>query len=575
MTRNFRPMSAGVVTFAALAAPLLLGACKGDETAAPAPTDTSDTGAVDAPGGATLWTSGPIACEDPDSREADGPVYTGSFGADWAAQGHTGEGPDALGGGLTIADLDGDGFLDIYLPQVGADQLYLQQEGTLVDVSSTHLPEGLAEQSTAATAADIDGDGDLDLLVATSESENRLLLNDGSGAFSDGTAAAGLGEQGWPTNSIVPGDIDGDGDLDLFAATWRGCMDPWIPENAYTDTPQVLFENQGDGTFVDVSDRLPAELFEVSLVRLATFLDVDGDGDVDLYLDTDVMPTQEACLEGNRLFVNDGTGHFAEADDEVGANVRIAGMGLGVGDINGDGYPELAMSSIAEIMFLETDGALSWYDSTLVRGLAVDAEAEARWSGWGTELADVDNDGDLDLYMGFGALSAGVPESEDNPAEQPDALYLQGEDGTFTDVAADWGVDHVESTRAVATIDFDGDGFLDLAHRVVDGPATIQLSRCDESAWLEVRVQGDDANTQALGTRVELTAGDQTWTRWIGVGGTGLHSSVPTSAHFGLGDVEEVGMTVHWPDGRRTDVEVLKTRQIVALKPHAQEGAAD
>jgi len=534
--------------------------------------DTGDTAEPEHQGGATLWTSGPITCEDPDARETAGPLYTASFGSDWAAQGHTGEAPDALGGGLTIADLDGDGALDVYLPQVGADQLYLQEEGTLVDMSATNLPEGLDEQSTAATAADIDGDGDLDLLIATSEGENRLLLNDGSGSFTDGTAAAGLGEQGWPTSSIVPGDIDGDGDLDLFAATWRGCMDPWIPENAYADTPQVLFENQGDGTFVDVSDRLPAELFEMSLVRLATFLDVDLDGDVDLYLDSDVMPTQEACLEGNRLLVNDGTGHFSEADDETGANVRIAGMGLGVGDLNGDGYPELAMSSLAEVVFLETDAALSWYDSSLVRGLAVDAEAEARWSGWGTELADVDNDGDLDIYMGFGALSAGVPEAEDNPAEQPDALYLQGSDGTFTEVSADWDVDDVASTRAVAAVDFDGDGFLDLAHRVVDGPATIQLSRCDESAWLQVRVEGDDANTQALGTRVVLTAGEQTWTRWIGVGGTGLHSSVAPSAHFGLGDVEEVALTVHWPDGRRTDVAVVKTRQVVALKPHAQEG---
>jgi len=553
-----------------------------DDTAAPddsaAPEDTGpgdDTATPDGLVAATITEGAVVVCSDPDARDA-GPFVTAEFGPDWANQTTSEESSDPLAaGGMTVADLTGDGRVDVYLPHVGADQLFVgQPDGTLADESDARLATDGIPSATAAAAVDIEGDGDLDLFVPTTIGENRLLLNDGAGYFTDGTDATGLGGQGWPGTHGVFGDMDGDGDLDLFVVTFRNCdpdsvyADP-DPENPWAETPQALWENQGDGTFVDVSDRITDHPGIYGRMRAAAWIDVDGDTDLDVHIVSD-HPWGSDCTFDNQLYRNEEA-HFTDAASDLSLDLRMEGMGMGIGDLNEDGTPDFVMSDMQRMWVVESDSMGGWYNSTLVRGLEFSSEESGSWSGWGTELSDLDNDGDLDLYMSFGWL-ADAPRSPMNPEDQPDMLFLQESTGTFTEVGSSWGVDDAASNRAVVTVDINDDGWLDLGRRTINGAAKFDLSQCGEAAWLKVALTAPGPNPRAVGAVVLVRTGDQTQRRWLTVGGTGLQSSVEPIAHFGLGDADTVDvLEVQWPDGGISRFTDVGTKRSVTVARTAEE----
>jgi hypothetical protein len=531
------------------------------------PPDSGDSGEPEDLVPATVTQGDPIVCADPGAR-ASVPLVSPDFGADWAAQNATGGSADPIAaGGLTIADLTGDGLTDIYLPQVGTDQLYIgQSDGSFTDETSIRLPDYGIPSATAATAVDIEGDGDLDLFITTSLDQNRLLLNDGTGHFTDNTEAAGLAGQGWPAAASLWGDMDGDEDLDLFVVTFRTC-DPAIttdPDNPWADTPQALWENQGDGTFVDVTERIPEHPGGEGRFRAGAWIDLDGDWDLDLHLVSD-RGVSSSCMEPNRVYRNDGE-TFTEASAGMALDITMEGMGLGIGDLNEDGIPDFGMSDMRRLWIVESDPTGAWYDSTAVRGLRYDPDAAERWSGWGMELADLDNDTDLDLFMTFGGLPD-APPADMNPMEQPDALFLQSsEDGTFTEVSAEWGVDDMDSNRATVIADINGDGWLDLARRTLDGAATVLLAQCGAESWISVDLHQPGANPRAIGAIVRVVTGERTLTRWITAGATGLQSSSPAIAHFGLSDATQVDrLDVRWPDGTLSRFTTLEVNRLTAV----------
>jgi hypothetical protein len=524
---------------------------------------------------ATLTEGEAVICVDPGAREL-GPVYIPHFGPDWSNQPFTAPSTDPLAaGGMTVADLTGDGRLDVYLPHIGADRLYVgQPDGTLADESDARLATDGIPSATAAAAVDIEGDGDLDLFITTTIGENRLLLNDGAGYFTDATEAAGLGGQGWPGTHGIFGDMDGDGDLDLFVVTFRNCDPDSVhaepdPENPWADTPQALWENQGDGTFIDVSDRITDHPGIYGRMRAAAWIDVDGDIDLDLHIVSD-HPWGSECTEDNQLYRNEEA-HFTDAGAEMFLDLRMEGMGLAIGDLNEDGTPDFAMSDMQRMWMVESDSMGGWYNSTLVRGLEFDSEATGSWTAWGTELADLDNDGDLDLYMSFGWLSD-APASPMNPENQPDMLFIQDSSGTFSEVGASWGVDDVASNRAVVMVDMDGDGWLDLGRRTINGDAAFWMSRCGDAAWLKVYLEAPGPNPRGVGAVVLVRTGDRTQRRWLTVGGTGLQSSTELVAHFGLGDAESVDLLeVQWPDGVVSQFTDVGTKRSVVVARSIEE----
>lgn len=295
-------------------------------------------------------------------------------------------------------------------------------------------------------------------------------------------------------------------------------------------------------------------------------MDADGDGDPDIYVVNDFG----SRLTPNTLLFNDGTGHFQESPPN-GSQVAACGMGLGIGDINEDGLPDFLVTSVDRLYLLESVEGFGWVDTALARGLTV-PEGHDRHVAWGAQLEDFNNDGLLDAYVAYGHLRTEEEEEFEeyfgtaNPLNQKDALFLQNPDGSFSQVAEQWGIANPGRNHGVATGDLNRDGWLDLATRDRGGPFVLHLSRCGKEHWLQISLSGERPNASAIGARVEVEAGGYTQRRWIFAGGTGVGSSGPPVAHFGLGETETVdAIRVFWPDGVVSELGSARSNQMLRI----------
>jgi len=508
------------------------------------------------------------SCADPEARSGE-PFVLAELGADWEAQAHPDEAESKLaGGGLTILDLDGDGLLDVYLPQDGPDQLYLQAaDGTLVDRSETHLPRAsLGGGTVAAIGGDPDEDGDTDLVVVVVGGPNLYLENTGEGRFRDSSEAVGLPVHDHDTTGAAWGDLDGDGDLDLLLSQSMRCQDG--DTAAPPDPPPVLLLWE-DGRFEDATARLRPEPLVRMLTRVAPVFDADDDGDQDAYLIGDHQYGHE-CLEPNTLMLQEGDA-FVAPDTFTGIEVEMAGMGIAIGELNGDGRPDLVLSDDDTLKLYESVGPLEWADSYQLR--VGELGHDDRVSSWGLELQDLDHDGDDDLFVGFGPVP-GVPLDGETPdtggavdvPDQPDALYVQQADGSFVDSAEAWGISGWTSTRAVLAMDWNEDGWLDLARREIGGPAELYLARCGTGRWLMVELEQPPPNGDAIGAKVEVMADHRTWTEWTFAGGQSLYASRATTVHVGLGAVDAVDLRITWPDGKVSLAQGIEADQRLHIR---------
>lgn len=508
----------------------------------------------------------PIACEDPGAREEQAFDFT-EPGSDWANVYFGSVGGDSLpqvdSGGVAMVDLNGDERLDFVFPSRDGMQIYLAMaDGTWVDRSEDLLPPGYRNNSTAVLAVDMDGDGAQDLFYCSMPGNNELLYNNGQGNFEER-----FSERVLFTSSVRSckgagfGDIDGDLDLDLVIASQQPCNDPEMscldPENGYAE---FLYLNNGDGTFTDVSDRMPMEDLVVSDMHNVALLDLDADGDLDLYIVND-HKIDAPILAGNLAYLNDGTGHFARMPAGNGLELNMAGMGLGVGDFNGDQRPELLVSGSTMMAMLVSGPENTWYDASTALGLRV---YTPRKSAWGNQLLDIDNDTDLDALVLFGWTPTDV--ETENLEEQPDALWIQGDGWRYREESASWGLDSVGVGRGIAVGDINADGWLDYVARDLYGLPRMYLSRCGEASWIRVRLRDEGPNTAAIGARVVIEAGGITQTHWVMGGGKGLYGTFPTEAHFGLADAEVVdSIRVTWPNGDTTELNNVAARELLVI----------
>jgi enediyne biosynthesis protein E4 len=506
-----------------------------------------------------LTSAGPQTCAQPELRD-EAPYLERSLGPAWDEQPWQNDVDGQFSSGsAVVADFDGQHGPDLFVPHRNGSRFYLSQPDGTWKEEKLWLPFGSpAAWVVGGAAADFDGDGDLDLYEVHVYEPDRLLRNEGD-HFIDITEAAGLSGEAHDGTSATWADLDCDGDLDLLVNNHREEDDlgqEMVANEMGPANPNQAWRNLGDGTFESFTDELPAEWSE-AFTFVSAVEDFTGDGIPDIYAANDFGPQYQP----NTLFAGPD---WVEAVG-TGAEVPVYAMGVGLGDLNGDGWSDMLVTSWDELALLISDGAGGWYRGEEAWGLHPEEDQQASWA---SELADLDNDGDLDALVMFGPLRM-LGDSGDqieealglaNPAEQPDAVWLN--DGEyFVPTAVEWGLDHDGRGRGLQVMDLNGDGWLDQIKRQQDRPAVALMAQCGEASWLGVRLTQPGLNPTAIGAVVTVDG----QRRVVRAGGHSFGGSVPAEVHVGLGEVEVVDIHVRWPDGAESVVEDVDARQYVTL----------
>ena len=505
------------------------------------------------------------------------------------------------GAGVAFVDVDNDGWVDALVlngtrlaegkredqvwprGQAPTSHLYRNDhDGTFTDITAQ---AGLTKTGWASSvcAGDYDNDGWLDLFV-TYYGRNVLYHNRGQGRFEDATAQAGFPTTGtrWGSGcSFI--DYDRDGKLDLFVSNylafdlqtalepgqganclWKGIPVNCGPKGLATDT-NLLYHNDGDGRFRDVSTASGVDKAKNRYPMTAAAADLDGDGWTDLYV---------ACDSTSAIFYrNNQDGTFTDRALESGTGYSEygnaqAGMGLAVGDFDGDGQIDLLKTHFADDIpaLYRNLGRGQFEDVATAVGLG----ARNRHVEWGAGLPDLDNDGRPDIFYVTGNV---YPEIERHFKEYPHRgprVVFRNVDGTrFEDVTERSGpgaaVPH--SSRGAAFGDFDNDGDLDVLVMNMNEPPTLLRNDAPRAnGWIEVKLEGTRSNRAGLGATVTVTTGGRKQTR-AALSQTSYYSHDDLRLHFGLGAAAAADMVeVRWPSGLVDRLEHVAGRRVVAIR---------
>ncbi|MBC7815830.1 MAG: VCBS repeat-containing protein [Planctomycetaceae bacterium] len=477
------------------------------------------------------------------------------------------------GGGVGVLDFDGDGWPDLYLTQgchwpvndrqtKDLDRLFRNVRGERFEDVTTAA--GLVENglSQSASIGDINADGFQDVYVGN-VGANRLWLNNGDGTFHDATESAGVAGNDW-TASAAFGDLNGDGLQDLYVVNYlsgpdvytRKCFHPVGGDRVPVQCSPTLFpaaedrlyQNLGDGRFADVTNEsgIVAPNGKGMAVVLADF---DGSRRLNVFVANDTT----ACFYFmNRVDQPGGPLQFVEQGVQIGLAYDDAGnakssMGTATGDANRDGRLDLFVTNFSRELnnlYLQQPGDV-WVDSIRESGLA---EPGYALMGWGTQFLDGNLDGLDDLFVANGDL---YPTS--NPYQMPQHYFHNRGNGRFT-LAAPESLGpyftHSWLGRAVARLDMNRDGLADLAVTHVDSPFALLVNESPRHGrFLSVRLRGVVSDREAIGATVRVTAKGQTWSRQL-VGGDGFAVSNERVLTFGLGETESIdSISVAWPAG--------------------------
>ena len=499
---------------------------------------------------------------------------------------------ETTGCGVALFDYDNDGRLDIFLVngttlegfpngQAPTSHLYRNRgDGTFED-TTTKAGLGVSGWGQGAAAADYDNDGDTDLFVSF-YGQNRLFRNRGDGTFADVTARAGLTTAAtrWGTGAAFL-DYDRDGRLDLFVANYidldlakaptpdsglcryKGipvaCGPPGLPGGT-----NVLYRNNGDGTFADVSDRAGIRKGTGTYSLGVSTFDFDDDGWTDVYVANDSNPSA--------LYRNNRDGTFIDIGVRAGCAYSQdgkpqAGMGVGIGDYDRNGAFDIVKTNFAgdTTTLYANLGDGFCEDRTFASGIGLNT----RWLGWGAGFADFDNDGWLDIFLVNGHVYPEVSQLKTEAAyKQRKVVYRNLGTGRFVDVTERLGppASTPMAGRGAAFGDLDDDGDVDVVvNNVHDRPDVFRTETRTGHRWLAVQLVGTTSNRSAIGARVRLTAGDLTLVDEVRGGGSYL-SQNDLRVHFGLGDhAGSVQVEVRWPNGNEEQWSGVATNRIVVL----------
>jgi hypothetical protein len=493
---------------------------------------------------------------------------------------------ETFGSGVAWIDYDNDGFPDLFFvngaPGSSNALYHNNRDGTFTDVTAKAGVAGTSAGDrvfkTGVAVGDYDNDGYLDLFV-TAFGLDTLYRNNHDGTFTDVTAKAGVAgtPSQWSTSSGFF-DYDHDGRLDLFVVNY---VDYRLSENPYCGqkkdgyrmycdpkifdgTPDRLYHNNGDGTFTDVSQK--AGVANPAGKGLGvTFCDYDRDGWPDIYVANDTVR--------NFLYRNKHDGTFEDVTYAAGVGFDSngkprAGMGVDCADLDGDGRPDLFVTNFSEelnALFINR-GDGTFEDKASMPGL----RSAFLSLGFGAKLFDVDNDGDLDIYVTNGHVIDNVRLFQPNLSyAQRDLLYENVGGGVFRDVTAQSGAAlQVERVgRGLAVADFDNDGRLDVAINNLGRPAVLLRNQSPDSAhWLTIQAKGHRSNAFGLGVVVTAETSEGTQVREINNVASYLSAS-DTRLHLGLGRATMVRrLEVAWPGGARQVLENVKADQVLVIE---------
>ncbi len=500
---------------------------------------------------------------------------------------------ESVGTGCAFVDYDGDGRLDVYLVNAwalderpsrvqkkGRNALYRNRgDGTFEDVTDRAR---VADESwgCGVCAGDYDNDGRVDLYV-TNFGPNRLYRNRGDGTFEQVAERAGVADPGWGAGSAFF-DADGDGDLDLYVANYiDATMDDVLSArrtSVWREKVKVLagpfgmrggrdrfFRNNGDGTFRDATDEAgmtdTAESYGLGVLAA----DLDFDGDIDVFVANDSNP--------NFLYRNNGNGTFTEIGAWSGAGfngngVAQAGMGVDAADFDGDGRPDIVVTTFAQdsATVFHNEGDLLFQDVSVAIGLRAISYNALKW---GCAFFDFDHDADVDLVIVNGHIYPQVdqaPELNETYRQQP--FLLRNDHGRLTDVSrqAGPGMQRAVSARGLAVGDYDDDGDLDLLITAMDSPPLLLRNDTPRTGhWLKLRLLNRHGSP-AIGARAVVSAGGKTQSRELR-SGSSHQSQHALELHYGLGPSAKVDLIeVYWPGKRKTILRDVAADRTMAVR---------
>ena len=500
---------------------------------------------------------------------------------------------ESMGGGVALLDFDNDGLIDIYFvdsltvdtardPKAARSALYRNLGHFKFEDVTEKAGVGHPGWGMGVCTADVDGDGWEDLYV-TALGPNRLYRNNHDGTFAEISEKAGVTGGGWSAGCGFA-DYDRDGDLDLFVSRYVKLDLENLPEFGKGKTCEhrgikvqcgprglpgmtdFLFQNGGNGRFMEVGEPAgvsdPRAYFGLGVA----WFDSNDDGWPDLYVANDSTPSF--------LYVNQKNGTFKEVAFPMGVAVsedgaEQGGMGLAVGDYDGSGRLSIFKTNFAEEYNNLYKNDRDHFTDVSFRSKT--AASSLPFVGWGAAFLDYDNDGLLDILAVNGHVYPQMDQARLGASagyHQRKLLYHNQGAGLFDEVAAQFGpvLTDERVSRGLAVGDLDNDGRLDAVINDLDGsPQVLRNELADAGNWLLVKLKGKDKNTDAIGAIVKVKAGKLDLMRLV-QSGTSYLSQEDMRRHFGLGQEKQVdSLEVQWPDGTTTKMENVKANRLLEI----------
>jgi hypothetical protein len=500
---------------------------------------------------------------------------------------------ETTGCGAAFIDFDNDGWLDVFLVngtrlddlpkgQTPTNHLYRNNgDGTFRDVTEK-AGLTLTGWGQGVCAGDFDNDGYDDIFVSYF-GRNALFHNNGNGTFSDVAEKAGVASNRsrWGSGCAFT-DYDRDGDLDLFVASYidLDLKTAPLPETGpclykgltvacgppgLTGGVNMLYNNNGNGTFGDVSEKAGIRKTNGTYGLGVLVADFDNDGWPDIYVANDSAPAA--------LYHNNQDRTFTDVGIEAGCAFSIdgkpqAGMGVSAGDYDRDGWLDIFKTNFSgdTSTLYHNIGKAVFDDVTFAAGVGI----TTRWLGWGCGFFDADNNGWLDIFLVNGHV---YPEVEKLTSEagyaQRKVFYRSLENGRFAEVSDKVGsvVAQPTTSRGCAFGDYDNDGDIDILINPVN--AVPELLRCDsanQNNWITIKTVGTKSNRDGIGTRIKCVTDDGAQIDEVRSGGS-YYSQNDLRVHFGLGKARKVKtLEIRWPSGQAETLSDISPNQLVVVK---------